>query len=217
MAAAGAGHRPADPGPARRTCARDSQPLPVKIQDHDKLPKLDHRLPLPTSEGIIERRAARLPGARPGKAGITSGEFSNGESGEDHSGNDNSAANGLDRAEAGGPVARTGVGVARDRRSRPGEWSRRAQRGVRDRSPACRDPPHRSAATGHRARPQPALQPEMRCGSRLLTLTGHERWRGRTPGTSDGAGAHRYRAGLARCKFPAKNSENRGPAAAQRG
>jgi putative transposase len=39
------------------------------------------------SEGIIGRRAARLPGARPGKPGITPGEYSNGASGENHSGN----------------------------------------------------------------------------------------------------------------------------------
>jgi len=38
--------------------------------------------------GIIERRAARLPGARPGKPDITPGEYSNGAFGENHSGND---------------------------------------------------------------------------------------------------------------------------------
>src|SRR5271170_4382684 len=38
------------------------------------------------SEGIIERRAARPPGARPGRPGITPGEYSNGASGENHSG-----------------------------------------------------------------------------------------------------------------------------------
>ena len=47
----------------------------MKIQDHDELPKLDHRLPLPTSGGIIERRVTRLPGARPGKAGSHLGNF----------------------------------------------------------------------------------------------------------------------------------------------
>ena len=67
---------------------RDAQPLPVKIQDHDELPKLNRRLPSRPAEGIIERRAARLPGARPGKPGITPGEFSNGAFGENHSGSD---------------------------------------------------------------------------------------------------------------------------------
>src|SRR5271170_3832761 len=38
------------------------------------------------SEGIIERRAARPPGARPERPGITPGEYSNGASGENHSG-----------------------------------------------------------------------------------------------------------------------------------
>ena len=38
--------------------------------------------------GIIERRAVRLPGARPGKPDITPGEYSNGAFGENHSGDD---------------------------------------------------------------------------------------------------------------------------------
>src|SRR5208282_798613 len=38
------------------------------------------------SEGIIGRRAVRPPGARPGRPGITPGEYSNGASGENHSG-----------------------------------------------------------------------------------------------------------------------------------
>src|SRR5712691_2561275 len=75
-----------DPDPPRYR--RDGQPLAMKIQDHDKLPQLDHRLPLPPSEAIIGRSAVRLPGACPGKAGITPGEFSNGAFGEIHSGND---------------------------------------------------------------------------------------------------------------------------------
>ncbi len=44
--------------------------------------------PSAPAEGIIERRAARLPGARPGKPDITPGEYSNGVFGENHSGND---------------------------------------------------------------------------------------------------------------------------------
>ena len=35
----------------------------------------EHRLPLPPSGGIIERRVTRLPGARPGKAGSHLGNF----------------------------------------------------------------------------------------------------------------------------------------------
>jgi hypothetical protein len=44
--------------------------------------------PSAPAEGVIGRRAARFPGARPGKPGITPGEFSNGAFGENHSGND---------------------------------------------------------------------------------------------------------------------------------
>src|SRR5437899_10285634 len=43
--------------------------------------------------GIIERRAARLPGARPGKPDITPGEYSNGAFGENHSDNDTALPN----------------------------------------------------------------------------------------------------------------------------
>ena len=68
---------------------RDAQPLPMKIQDHDELPKLDHRLPLPPSGGIIERRVYPPSSGAPREGGFTPGEFSNGESGEHHSGNDN--------------------------------------------------------------------------------------------------------------------------------
>jgi len=42
--------------------------------------------------GIIERRAVRLPGARPGKPDITPGEYSNGAFGENHSGTDTQRA-----------------------------------------------------------------------------------------------------------------------------
>src|SRR6266851_5758832 len=45
--------------------------------------------------GIIERRAARLPGARPGKPDITPGEYSNGAFGENHSGNDTRCEHGI--------------------------------------------------------------------------------------------------------------------------
>src|SRR5262252_4672252 len=62
-----------DADPARDR--RDAQPLLMKIQDHDKLPKLDHRLPSRPSGRIIERRVIRLPGARPGKAGSHLGNF----------------------------------------------------------------------------------------------------------------------------------------------
>jgi hypothetical protein len=41
---------------------RDAQPLPMKIQDHDKLPKLDHRLPLPPIGR--DHRTARRPASR---------------------------------------------------------------------------------------------------------------------------------------------------------
>src|SRR6516162_2434020 len=54
--------------PTRRAIAETVSPLPMEIH-HDNLPKLDHCLPFPASEGIIERPAARLPGACPGEGG----------------------------------------------------------------------------------------------------------------------------------------------------
>src|SRR5207245_389320 len=48
---------------------RDAQSMPMKIQDHDELPKLDHRLPLPplrkgSSNGAPPGFPGRAPGSR---------------------------------------------------------------------------------------------------------------------------------------------------------
>ena len=55
--------------PTRRAITDDAQPLPVKIQDHDELPQLDHRPP--SRHCGRDHRTTRRPASRgaPRKAG----------------------------------------------------------------------------------------------------------------------------------------------------
>ncbi len=61
----------------------------MQIQDHHQLPQSDHRRALPPigkDHRIVGDHGAAGPsGARPGRSGVTPGEYSNGASGENHS------------------------------------------------------------------------------------------------------------------------------------